>query len=415
MQSRPERPARPATSSRLRRARLALVLPLTLLLSACASYAPQDTLRPKGPFARSIDNLWDGVFAIAVVVFFFVQLGTLFIVVRFRRRKGDDELPTQTHGNPRLEIAWTLLPAVILAVVGFFTLRTLFDIKDVDEDDLTIRVVGQQWWWEYQYDTNGDGTFGEGDVVTANDLVIPAGVDVHLEVTSNDVIHSFWIPSLNGKMDAVPGRVHPLLINADEPGTYVGQCTESCGLSHAYMRQRVIALPMDERGLARGAAEDAEMPDPTRTRGVRRRRAVHHAVLGCYSPGASTTRSSRRATASCWSPGTPRPDPFASRGTPAGATSTCGSTPTATRSSKPTRSARAELPSSRPGSATRPSRSRYRGPHARGRRRPGPRHAELQPARGPDRPAGAFRPPWTRGTDMAIVESPTAPLELPWH
>src|SRR5690606_25946839 len=145
-----------------------------------------------------------------------------------------------------LEIAWTLLPAVILAVVAFFTLRTLFDIKEVDEDDLTIRVVGQQWWWEYQYDTNGDGTFGEGDVVTANDLVIPAGVDVHLEVTSNDVIHSFWIPSLNGKMDAVPGRVHPLMINADEPGTYVGQCTEFCGLSHAYMRQRVIALPMDE-------------------------------------------------------------------------------------------------------------------------------------------------------------------------
>jgi len=263
MQSRPERPARPATSSRLRRGRLALVLPLTLLLSACASYAPQDTLRPKGPFARAIDNLWDGVFAIAVVVFFFVQLGTLFIIIRFRRRHGDDELPSQTHGNPRLEIAWTLLPAVILAVVAFFTLRTLFDIKEVDEDDLTIRVVGQQWWWEYQYDTNGDGTFGEGDVVTANDLVIPAGVDVHLEVTSNDVIHSFWIPSLNGKMDAVPGRVHPLMINADEPGTYVGQCTEFCGLSHAYMRQRVIALPMDEfEAWLEAQQEDAEMPDP---------------------------------------------------------------------------------------------------------------------------------------------------------
>src|SRR5690606_40732392 len=96
MQSRPERPARPATSSRLRRARLALVLPLTLLLSACASYAPQDTLRPKGPFARSIDNLWDGVLAIAVVVLLIMQLGTLFIIIRFRRRHGDDELPSQT-------------------------------------------------------------------------------------------------------------------------------------------------------------------------------------------------------------------------------------------------------------------------------------------------------------------------------
>jgi cytochrome c oxidase subunit 2 len=83
-------------------------------------------------------------------------------------------------------------------------------------------------------------------VLTANDLVIPAGVDVNLDVESNDVIHSFWIPALNGKKDAVPGRSHPLRLNADEPGTYVGQCTEYCGLSHGYMRQRVIAMPPDE-------------------------------------------------------------------------------------------------------------------------------------------------------------------------
>ena len=225
-------------------------MPLVLFVASCASDAPQDTLEPKGPIARSIDGLWNGVFLVAVVVFILVEFGTLALVIRFRRRKGDsdDDLPTQTHGNTKLEIAWTLVPAVMLAVVGFFTLRTLFDINEFDdEDDLTIQVTGQQWWWEYAYDTDGDGEFTDEDLVlTANDLVIPAGVDVNLDVESNDVIHSFWIPALNGKKDAVPGRSHPLRLNADEPGTYVGQCTEYCGLSHGYMRQRVIAMPQDE-------------------------------------------------------------------------------------------------------------------------------------------------------------------------
>jgi len=237
-----------ARLARRRLSPLALVLPLVLFLGACASDAPQDTLQPKGPIARSIDALWDGVFLVAVVVFILVEFGALALAVRFRRRKddSDDELPAQTHGNTRLELAWTLLPAVMLAVVGFFTLRTLFDINQRVDEDLTVQVTGQQWWWEFAYDTDGDGEYTDEDVLTANDLVIPAGVDVNLDIRSNDVIHSFWIPALNGKKDAVPGRTHPLRLKADEPGTYVGQCTEYCGLSHAYMRQRVIALPQDE-------------------------------------------------------------------------------------------------------------------------------------------------------------------------
>jgi cytochrome c oxidase subunit 2 len=251
---RPERPAAeqhereaPRPSRHRRRLALALVMPLVLFVASCASDAPQDTLEPKGPIARSIDSLWDGVFLVAVLVFIIVEFGTLALVIRYRRRKGDaddDDLPTQTHGNIKLEIAWTLVPAVMLAVVGFFTLRTLFEVNERDEDDLTIQVTGQQWWWEYAYDTDGDGEFTDDDLVlTATDLVIPAGVDVNLDIQSNDVIHSYWIPALNGKKDAVPGRSHPLRLNADEPGTYVGQCTEYCGLSHGYMRQRVIAMP----------------------------------------------------------------------------------------------------------------------------------------------------------------------------
>jgi cytochrome c oxidase subunit 2 len=125
------------------------------------------------------------------------------------------------------------------------TLATLFDINETDDEALAVKVTGQQWWWEYTYDTDGDG-FDDEDVLTANDLVIPAGRNVSLEIGSNDVIHSFWIPALNGKKDAVPGRTHPLTLNADDPGTYVGQCTEYCGLSHGYMRQRVVALEPDD-------------------------------------------------------------------------------------------------------------------------------------------------------------------------
>jgi cytochrome c oxidase subunit 2 len=100
-------------------------------------------------------------------------------------------------------------------------------------------VYGQQWWWSYQYDLDHDG---KSEIITANDLVIPVGEPVNLRLNSRDVIHSFWAPKLNGKRDAVPGRTHPLTLEADKAGTYVGQCTEFCGLSHAYMRIRVIAL-----------------------------------------------------------------------------------------------------------------------------------------------------------------------------
>ena len=266
----PERPAAeqqernaPRPSRRRRRLALALVMPLVLFVTSCASDAPQTTLEPKGPIARSIDSLWDGVFIVAVVVFIIVEFGTLALVMRFRRRKNDtdDDLPAQTHGNFKLEIAWTIVPAVMLAVVGFFTLRTLFEINDFDDEALTVKVTGQQWWWEYSYDIDGDGEFTDEDVVTANDLVVPAGVDVNLDIGSNDVIHSFWIPALNGKKDAVPGRIHELAINADEPGTYVGQCTEFCGLSHGYMRQRVIALTPDEfDDWLANQEDDAQMP-----------------------------------------------------------------------------------------------------------------------------------------------------------
>lgn len=226
-----------------RRLRYALAAPALLLLGACAEDAPLDSLDPAGPYARMIDDLVDPVFILSGVVFLAVQLGVLAIGWKYRRRKGDDSLPTQTHGNFKLEIGWTILPAIILAGVAVATVLTVLDLEDHPDDALKVQVIGNQWWWEYRYDLDGDG---EDEIVTANDMVIPAGHPVSLSIESRDVIHSFWIPRLNGKRDAVPGRSHPLLLQADEPGVYLGQCTEFCGLSHAYMRMRVVALDPDD-------------------------------------------------------------------------------------------------------------------------------------------------------------------------
>ena len=243
-----------------RRWRIALLIPLGLALAACAENAPLDTLDPQGPEARTIDKLVDPVFAIAGVVFLLVQIGVLALGWKFRQRKDDDgSLPPQIHGNTKLELGWTLVPALILAGVGGASVLTLLDLDDRPADAQQVTVIGQQWWWEYRYDLDDDG---QDDIVTAHDLVIPAGQPVEVSITSRDVIHSFWIPALNGKRDAVPGREHPLLIQADEPGVYKGQCTEFCGLSHAYMQMRVVALsPADYAEWEANQTDGAEVPE----------------------------------------------------------------------------------------------------------------------------------------------------------
>jgi cytochrome c oxidase subunit 2 len=226
--------------TRYRGWRFVVIVPLLLAMSACAKKAPLDTLNPKGSQARTIDHLVNPVFIIAGVVFVLVQGGILYLAWRFRKRRDDDgSLPEQVHGNIRLELAWTILPALILIGVGGASVLTILDLADKPKDAMEVTVIGQQWWWEYRYDVNNDG---KDDIVTANDLVIPAGKPVALTITSRDVIHSFWIPALNGKRDAVPGREAPLTLEADKPGVFRGQCTEFCGLSHGYMRMRVVAL-----------------------------------------------------------------------------------------------------------------------------------------------------------------------------
>ena len=216
---------------------------IAVVLAGCASNAPQDTFAPKGPNAQKIDTLQKPVFAVAGIIGVIVFAAIVYAVIKFRDR--GQPIPHQTHGNPALEITLTIIPALILAVVGVFTFRTVFDLSKTDDTEMIINVTGQQWWWEYDYPVQNEYGITQ-PIITSGQLVIPVGTKVMLRQTSRDVIHSYWIPSLNGKRDAVPGRVHLNRLEADEPGIYAGQCTEFCGLSHANMRMEAVALSKED-------------------------------------------------------------------------------------------------------------------------------------------------------------------------
>ena len=239
--------------------RLAAIAGLALLLAACSGSGPQTSLEPAGRIADDINNLWLLVFWVATAVFVIVEAGLVYAVWKFRERKDDDRRPRQVHGNNAIEITWTIVPAVLLAVITVPMLSGLFEMRKVPTGDvLQINVTGHQWWWEFEYvdETGPDGR----SIVTANELHIPADRDVYLSMTSADVIHSFWVPALNGKRDVVPGRITNLTLSAFAPTPdgqpHLGQCAEFCGLAHADMR--VKAFVHDEAGFDQWVAAQHE-------------------------------------------------------------------------------------------------------------------------------------------------------------
>ena len=228
------------SNRRARTMRLGAFAVTGLLVAGCATNAPQDTTDPAGSNAQAIYDLSWPIFAIAGVVGVIVFAVIAFVVVRDRDR--GQPIPEQTHGKPILEIGLTVLPAVILIGVAIPTVGVLMDLNDTSDTECVVNVTGQQWWWEFDYPVQeGCGGITE-PIVTSGQMVIPADTNVLIRGTSRDVIHSFWIPRLNGKRDMVPGRVHNLRMQADEPGIFAGQCAEFCGLSHANMRMEVVSL-----------------------------------------------------------------------------------------------------------------------------------------------------------------------------
>ncbi len=228
---------------------------LLIALTGCQGPFPQSTFSPTSEFADDLNGLFRLIFWWGVIVFVGVEGAVLYVMYRFRARP-DSPDPTPVHGHTALEIAWTLAPAMIIVFIAVPTIQVLWKDAGADTSDaLQIQVVGHQWWWEFRYPEYG--------ITTANDLHLPQGRPVELQLTSADVIHSFWLPRLGGKRDMMLGRTNRLVFTPDSVGEFLGQCAEFCGTSHANMRFRAfVHAPAD---FGSWVARQASPPAPEAT------------------------------------------------------------------------------------------------------------------------------------------------------
>ena len=196
---------------------------------------------PQGPLARSIADLYWLMFGAAVIVLAIVVGALVVAGIRFRERPGHQA--RQYHGNNLLELIWTVVPTLMVISFSVLSFQRLTLVNDVDSGTaMTVQAEGKQWAWTFQYPSDPKFKLTDGTYLTAaEELHIPVGQKVKLELSSNDVIHSFYVPSLGGQKDAVPGRATSMWIQADRPGTYNGQCIEFCGTGHADMLITVVA------------------------------------------------------------------------------------------------------------------------------------------------------------------------------
>lgn len=220
-----------------RRTALLALLGLATLLSGCVFDGPQSALNPTGPVAREQIGLLTYTTWWSVIVILGVGGVLAYAIFRFRHKPGDDALPQQTHGNAIVEIGLILTATLITIAVAIPSVRTELRLgarTEIGEADVAVNVTGYQWWWAFEYPNEG--------VVTANELHVPQGSRLILDLDSADVLHSFWVPKLAGKRDLIPNQDNQLWITTEgvEPGVYYGQCAEFCLGAHAYMRFRVI-------------------------------------------------------------------------------------------------------------------------------------------------------------------------------
>ena len=214
----------------------ALALALTACSATSATEYPNSTFNHHTEFNTAIDALWDRLLFLGTIVFVLVEGILIYVVVRYRRRPGQAE-PRHVHGNTTLEIAWTLIPAVILIVIAVPTVRAIFRTQaKAVPGALQVQVIGHQWWWEFKYPQYG--------ITTANELYLPIGRTVNFELKTADVIHSFWIPRLGGKRDLVSNHTNYLWFTPDSvsENAFNGSCNEYCGASHANMRFRAFTV-----------------------------------------------------------------------------------------------------------------------------------------------------------------------------
>jgi cytochrome c oxidase subunit 2 len=204
----------------------------------------------------AITNLFNLELAISGILLAVVVAWLVVALLRFRGRPGDSIEPTQVHGDRRLELIWTLTPAALLVVVFFLVIDTMRSVNAAPSDAQPLRIVGHQWWWEYQYPNL--------QVVTANELHVPVGSPLQLSLQSVDVIHSFHVPQFGWMRDTVPGKTNQMSIFIDRQGRYDGTCNQYCGLQHAWMRVVVVAEPADQFSIWVRQQQQAVIPSGAR-------------------------------------------------------------------------------------------------------------------------------------------------------
>ncbi|PYO03732.1 MAG: cytochrome c oxidase subunit II [Candidatus Rokuibacteriota bacterium] len=212
--------------------------------------------------ALAIRELSFVVLGLSAVIFVVVAGVAAYTLVRFRNRPGDGRRePPQVYGSTQIELAWTVVPFLIVMVLFLVTARYIYGIEGraMPSDALEVTVVGNQWWWEIRYPRLG--------IVTANELHVPVSdparpAPTFITLQSVDVIHSFWVPQLAGKMDLIPNKTNRMWIDPRVPGTYVGQCAEYCGTQHAWMLLEVIVHPRDEFDRWVAAQQTPAVTDP---------------------------------------------------------------------------------------------------------------------------------------------------------
>lgn len=210
-----------------------------------------------GPVKAQIIDLHNLVLIIITLITLFVAGLLVWVVVRYNAKR--HPIPTQTSHNTFLEVAWTVIPILVLVIIAIPSFRLVYYVDRAPDPALTVKAVGHQWYWEYQYPDNGNIDFtsyivpddqlkpGQLRLLTVdNDLVVPAGKDIRVLTTSSDVIHSFFVPSLGVQRYAIPGRVIETWFRADRPGIYIGECNQICGTNHSRMPIVVRAVTPEE-------------------------------------------------------------------------------------------------------------------------------------------------------------------------
>ena len=241
--------------------RTLLLLIATFVTFPCLGNTPYDWQlgfqEPASPVMRSVLELHDFVLIMMTAITIFVLMLIIYVVIRFRQSVNPN--PSKRTHNALIEILWTGIPVIILIVMAIPSFKLLYQQDVIPEVDMTVKVIGHQWYWEYQYPEQDDISFEsymipdedlkEGDIrllTVDNKLVLPINKNIHVLVPAGDVLHSFAMPSLGVKKDAVPGRLNETWMNIEKPGIYRGQCSELCGTGHGYMPIVIEAVSQED-------------------------------------------------------------------------------------------------------------------------------------------------------------------------